>query len=191
MSLRTCESIHGWTDLFHPSVDGQSTQRTQRKERTSAFRPFASWRLCASYVVFSHVLTGGFRLQRSAPGTSLHSATPAGARDIEVEADCSDVARAACPDRSGQAAPATRCLRLSRSCLASAAPLSVPSSGVQKARNSPVKGLKGASLCPKRALFPLQNRFVFRNKLSTDPLFSITSWLRSYYFNIFFPFCVP
>jgi hypothetical protein len=104
ISLGTCESMHGWTDLFHLSVDGQSAQRTQEKERTSALRPVASWRLCASYLVFSHFLSGGFRLQWSASSTSLHSATPVGARDIKVKADASDVARAR-PRRVGASCP--------------------------------------------------------------------------------------
>jgi len=39
-ALRTCELIHGWTDLFHAKA--RSTQRSQRKERTSPLCLFAA-----------------------------------------------------------------------------------------------------------------------------------------------------
>jgi hypothetical protein len=42
----TCESIHGWTNLFHAKP--QSTQRSQSKERARPLRVFAPLRLCVS-----------------------------------------------------------------------------------------------------------------------------------------------
>jgi hypothetical protein len=46
---RTCELTHGWTDLFHPSTDGQSTQRSQGKNLCLA----SLWVLPPSRELFS------------------------------------------------------------------------------------------------------------------------------------------
>jgi len=60
------------------------------------------------------------------------------------------------------------------------------------------EGLKWHRLKSKSTVFAQREHFFHskissfsRNELGTDPLFSITSWLRSYYFDIFFAFYVP